>query len=75
MAKFEYTVILEPNDEGEGYTASVPALAGCVSVGDTQEEALENIKDAIALWVRMAQKKGEPIPQDTILVSKVSVLS
>ncbi len=45
-----YDVILEPADEG-GYTAYVPALRGCVSEGDTEEEALENIKDAIALWL------------------------
>lgn len=41
-----YEVVLEPSDEG-GYTVYVPALRGCVSEGDTEEEALENIKDAI----------------------------
>ena len=45
-----YDVILEPSDEG-GYTAYVPALRGCVSEGDSEEEALQNIKDAIALWL------------------------
>lgn len=73
MEKLDYTVILEPNDEGKGYTASVPALPGCISVGDTEDKALENIKDAIALWVKMAQNKGEQIPQDNVIISKVSV--
>lgn len=45
-----YEVVLEPSDEG-GYTVYVPALRGCVSEGETEDEALENIKDAINLWL------------------------
>ena len=45
-----YDVILEPSDEG-GYTAYVPALRACASEGDSEEEALESIKDSIALWL------------------------
>jgi len=41
-------IILEPSDEG-GYTAIVPALPGCISEGDSKEEALKNIKEAIEL--------------------------
>ena len=44
-----YDVVLEPSDGG-GYTAHVPSLRGCVSEGDTEEEALENIRDASLLW-------------------------
>ena len=44
-----FEVILEPAEEG-AFTAYVPALRGCVSEGDTEEEALENIKDAIETW-------------------------
>lgn len=43
-------VVLEPSDEG-GYTALVPALPGCLSQGDTRQEALENIQEAIALYL------------------------
>ena len=39
-------VVLEPSDEG-GYTAFVPSLPGCISEGDTKEEALKNIREAI----------------------------
>lgn len=57
----EYEVVLEPSDEG-GYTVYVPSLKGCVSEGDTEEEALENIKDAIAIWLQtwdeIAAEKG-----------------
>ena len=42
-------VILEPGDEG-GYTVFVPALPGCISEGDTEEEALSNIREAIELY-------------------------
>lgn len=39
-------VVLEPSDEG-GYTAIIPALPGCISEGDTRQEALNNIEEAI----------------------------
>jgi len=51
-------VILEPSEEG-GYTVFVPALPGCISEGDTREEAIENIREAIALSL-------EPIEDDGI---------
>ena len=43
-------VILEASDEG-GFTAIVPALPGCISEGDTRDEALANIREAIALYL------------------------
>ena len=49
-------IILETSDEG-GYTVYVPSLPGCVSEGETEEEALENIKEAIELYL-------EPIDDD-----------
>lgn len=44
-----YDVILEPSEDG-GHTVYVPALRGCVSQGETEEEALGNIRDAILTW-------------------------
>ena len=49
-------VILEPSEEG-GYTVFVPSLPGCISEGDTKEQALKNIQDAIELYL-------EPLEQD-----------
>ena len=43
-------VMLQPSDEG-GYTVTVPALPGCISEGNTREEALENIREAIELYL------------------------
>ena len=44
------TVILEPQEEG-GYTVYVPSLPGCISQGETKDEALKNIKEAIELYL------------------------
>jgi predicted RNase H-like HicB family nuclease len=49
-------VVLEPSEE-RGFTASVPSLPGCISEGDTREEALRNIREAIELYL-------EPIDDD-----------
>jgi predicted RNase H-like HicB family nuclease len=49
-------VILEPSNEG-GYTVFVPALPGCISEGDTRDEALRNIREAIELYL-------EPVEDD-----------
>jgi len=46
----KFNIILEPSDEG-GYTATVPALPGCISEGDSREEALSNIREAIELYL------------------------
>jgi predicted RNase H-like HicB family nuclease len=49
-------IVLEPSDEG-GYTALVPSLPGCLSEGDTRDEALRNIEEAIRLYL-------EPVDDD-----------
>jgi predicted RNase H-like HicB family nuclease len=59
-------VILEPSDEG-GYTVYVPALPGCISEGDTRDEALKNINEAIELYL-------EPVEDDLVLVENAELL-
>lgn len=56
-----YTVIMEQEADG-GYVASVPALPGCVSQGDSRGEALANIQEAIKLWLDDCIDAGEPVP-------------
>ena len=46
----KFQVVFEPSDEG-GYTVYVPSLPGCISEGDTKEEAITNIKEAIELYL------------------------
>lgn len=71
----EYTIILEPNEEGEGYTVLVPALPGCITQGRSREEAIERAKEAIAAYVESLEADGEPVPQETqpVEVLKVAV--
>ncbi len=58
-------VVLEPSDEG-GYTVYVPSLPGCMSEGETVEEALKNIREAIELYL-------EPVEDDLIIEGKMLV--
>jgi predicted RNase H-like HicB family nuclease len=56
-----FKVVLEPSNEG-GYTAHVPALPGCISEGETIQEAMNNIREAAELYL-------EPIEDDNPLVA------
>ncbi|MHC4064690.1 MAG: type II toxin-antitoxin system HicB family antitoxin [Planctomycetota bacterium] len=58
-----YTVILEREPDG-GYVASVPALPGCVSQGDTRDKALANIREAMELYLEDCIEAGDPIPTE-----------
>jgi predicted RNase H-like HicB family nuclease len=58
-----YTVVLEREEDG-GFVVSVPALPGCVSQGDTRAEALENIREAIELYVEDCRDAGDPVPTE-----------
>lgn len=58
-------IILEPSPEG-GYTVYVPSLPGCISEGDSLEEALENIREAIDLYL-------EPVEDDFVIDQKVII--
>jgi predicted RNase H-like HicB family nuclease len=58
-----YTVILEQEPDG-GYVVSVPALPGCVSQGDTRTEALENIREAIEVYVQDCREAGDPVQDE-----------
>jgi len=71
---YDFTVLLEPDDEGGGYVVSCPALPGCYSQGDTIDEALENIKEAIQVCLEDIQAQNKPIPDvSKTLVSSVAV--
>ncbi len=58
-------VVLEPSDEG-GFTAYAPSLPGCISEGDSQEEALTNIQEAISLYL-------EPVDDDLVIDENAQV--
>lgn len=56
-------VVLIP-DEGGGYVVEVPSLPGCYSQGETIDEALENIREAIELHIEDMIEAGEEVPDD-----------
>lgn len=63
--KLEYAVRIErlAESEGGGYLATVPDLPGCMSDGDTPEEALRNVQDAIESWIEAAKEWKQEIPK------------
>ena len=61
MAKYQFTVVIERDEDGV-YISSCPALQGCHSNGETYEEALENLKEAIRLHIEARKSVGDPIP-------------
>jgi len=71
-APHTYTVILEP-EGAEGFHAFCPSLKGCHTQGDTLEEALQNIREAIDLYLESLRAHGEPIPVEDILIKPVTV--
>ncbi len=52
-----------PTDDGGGYFIEFPDLAGCVSDGDTIDEAIANGRDALDAWLATAREFGDPIPR------------
>jgi len=61
MRTLDFKVLLEPDEDG-GYVVVCPSLTGCYSQGETVEEALANIREAIELCLEELQDQGEPIP-------------
>ena len=57
-------MVLQRESDG-GYVATVPALPGCVSQGDTRAEVLKNIEEAIELYLEDVREAGEAIPVET----------
>ena len=58
-------VVLEPSEDG-GYTASVPALPGCISEGDTREQAIRNLEEAIRVYL---EPVDDDVPTPNVSVS------
>ena len=70
---FSYSVIYESAPEG-GYVATVPALPGCHTQGETLEETERNIKEAIEVYLESLREHDEPMPADhRVLQGKVEV--
>jgi predicted RNase H-like HicB family nuclease len=65
MHNFRFSVVIEKDEEG--YTAFCPELQGCYAQGETYEEVLDNIRDAIHLHIDDRIESGEKIPQAQLI--------
>lgn len=63
MKVLNYRILLRREPEG-GYTVTVPSLPGCVTFGDTLEEAIKMAKEAIELYIASLKEHGEEIPTE-----------
>lgn len=68
MTHRDYPVVIEPlsREDGGGFIATVPDLPGCMSDGETREEAARNVADAIACWIEEAKQLGRPVPEASV---------
>lgn len=66
MATYRFNIVVERDEDGV-YIASCPALQGCYSQGDTYEEAVENLRDAIRLHIEARREVGEPVPIEAVI--------
>jgi len=64
MNAHRYTIILHPDAQEGGYTVTVPALPGCVTQGETLEEAIAMAKDAIRLFLEALVADGAAVPEE-----------
>jgi len=71
MKKYKFRIVVEQDEDGM-YIVSVPSLKGCYTQGDSIEEAIENIKDAIRLHIEARESLGEQVPVE-VLVDEVEV--
>jgi len=62
-----FKIVLDFNEEDGSFTVTVPALPGCVTEGDTIEEALTNAKEVIKGYLKALEIQGRPIPQGEFL--------
>lgn len=69
----EYQVTLSAlsKDDGGGFLAEVLELPGCIADGETKEEALRNISDAIESWILTAKAEGRNIPDPTDYIIRI----
>ncbi len=62
---YKYAIEIFYSEEDEGYIAIVPELPECSAFGETEEDALKEIKIAVDLWLETAKKEGREIPKPT----------
>ena len=69
----QYSVVVHESEDG-GFWVEVPALPGCYSQGESIEETLGNVREAIQLYLEVLSDAGRDTPQDADVVFQVSVV-
>ena len=59
----KYEIILYRSNEDQAVIAQVPELPGCMAHGNDQESALQNVNEAMQLWIDTAREFGDPVPE------------
>jgi len=70
----QYPIVIYPCEEG-GYVAEIPALKGCLAQGETLDEVLNELKVVADLWLKTAEKYGQPLPDVAGSIEKMKALS
>jgi predicted RNase H-like HicB family nuclease len=71
----KYLIKIHWSEEDAAYIATVPALRGCISHGDSYQEAMVNIQEAAELWLEMARKYRDPIPEPDLAAEEITRLA
>ena len=72
MTEYSYTVIIEREESG-GYHAFCPALRCCHSQGDSYEETVQNITEAVQLYIESLKAHSEPVPSEDVIIQPIHV--
>jgi predicted RNase H-like HicB family nuclease len=72
MKDYYYKAVIEPQDEG-GFTAYVPSLPGCVTEGNTYEETMSNMKEALEFYLWTLKERRRKVKPDTTHISELHV--
>lgn len=68
----KYAVLFDPAEDGS-WGAVVPDLPGCLSAGNTLEDARRNVREAIELWIEVARERGQDVPLPITVAEPVEI--
>lgn len=72
MTDYHYTVIIE-REKKKGFHAFCPALPGCHTQGETYEETITNIKEAILLYIESLKAHHQPVPTEDVIIKPLRI--
>jgi antitoxin HicB len=74
---YSYTAVFEPDKKAGGFTVTIPNLPGCISEGDTFEQALSNIKEAARLYLEVMKERRAKILQENlgVIITPIQVVA